>query len=257
MAKFNTAVVLFFAFSSALAWTVSLDKSSDESRMWKIKDSVYLSGGEDLQGAMREYLPKGFQFNNFALSKGIWVVVPNKKNCDATPKNDDAWMNTGWDDFSSEVISTNSNSSSTSSNTPKSVSHCNTTATGIFQLKMSAQLLASVKVTFNYGGNSTIRITGARGHPFEEFADGKQFDNWIETSIPLDGRLMLLEAIVYGDGDYILIDKIEAEVSAATTTSTTKQTTTTEKPQPPASGQSAVEATLTIFLALMLHKLMI
>ncbi|ODN01831.1 hypothetical protein Ocin01_04833 [Orchesella cincta] len=233
MAKSSSVAILLLTFTSALAWSVVLDKSSDiTDTMWKIKGySMYLEDGNALRGPIHQYLPDEFQYPKFALSKGIWAIVPSKNDCDV-------FQTDSFENFSSEEDTDsgmNSNFSSTS--TPRSTPLCNTSASASFQCKTSAQLMASVKVRYNFGGNATLRITGARGHPYEEFAEGKQMDDWVETSVPLDGRQMTVEAIVNQDGAYVLIDSITVEIGGASTTPRTTTTTTTEKPQPPTSGQ--------------------
>jgi len=126
---------------------------------------------------------------------------------------------------------------------------CYTSSNATFQLTLREQSAESATIRYCFGGNAMIRVGGSGEEPVEMSANHKKLDKWIEEKVPLGGKSMVLEAFVYGKGDYILIEKITVDIMEpkpsptrppriTTTTEPSSSNSTTEPPQPsPTSGQ--------------------
>lgn len=166
-----------------------LDKESEKDLMWKIKgDTVYLESGQQLRRPpVNQYLPSDFKFRSFDLSDGIWAVVPSKnRDCVAfeEPDSFEKWSSEETDDLNGTL--------STIKKPP-----CNVTASGSFQCSLKAQMVDSVSVRYNFGGNATIRITGGRKYPFETSANNVASYNWDHFKVDnIDGRTVRTEKLI-------------------------------------------------------------
>lgn len=235
--------------------------------MWKIKDAEYIEDASTLRGPMLQYFPDRFEFAHLDVVKGIWVVVPDStRNCPTpTP---DIWASSESIE-SPEYESREEESDLTSSTTPRSHTKpttselttttsrplCYTSSNATFRFTSSAQLLKSASIKYCFGGSAQIQVGGPRDKPFEMAANHKYLDNWIEEKVPLNGNSMVLEAQVFGKGDYILIDKVTVSIMepsprpGRSSTTMEPSNSTTQEPSP-ASGQArtAIGSLVPIFI---------
>jgi len=182
--------------------SVILDKASDIFRSWSLNgDYDYIPNGIGLKSKASSF-PEKFNFKPFYLTKGIWCVFPLSADLRL-------------EEFGKPASNV-------------------TSAT--FGFRSAAQLLDSVSISYSMGGK-TANITISSGfnkEPIMTISSSSMHieDGFVKAIVPLNiATNFVIEANVSSDGDYILIDQIEA-IFLETTTSTRPTTTTTPTPLP-------------------------
>jgi len=259
----------------------SFDEVSNKGSWWKIRgDSQYIDAGTTLREHYAEYFPDRFNFGELDSAKGIWVIVPTPSS-DCSPfmesgelnSAESSWLGGGLAKFlGGKTGVTNATDDAAEGATiaksllakPTSKAQlCYKNSSATFKFSLKAQLLESATLRYCFGGNAAIRVGGPKGT--ENYvtmrADGQKLNRWMEETVTLSGNSMNIVASVSGEGDYILIDRINVQsmeatprprqpttttesgststISPSTTTTTTDSTTTTtSSPEPaPTSGQ--------------------